>query len=402
MNWSCGEDKIKKLWGLDPAIAFLNHGSYGSVPFSVQKFQSQIRDEIEKNPVDFLARKLPSKLQEQRVCLGNWLNVEENSLAFVSNATAGVGSVLSSMHWSSDDEIIFHSHGYGWVRQALANLSARSGVVIREAKIPWPALSEGEVVSAFEAEFSEKTRLLICDHISSPTAIIFPVAEIVASAKKHGIPVLVDGAHAPGLVPIDVSAIDADFYTGNLHKWFGAPRGSAFLFVKKDFQSVVRPESLSYSGGVTHHHHDSNFCGYFDWTGTRDFSSWLSLSSALEFNEFLGWNELFKKRKDLLLEARDLFELTLGLQELRLTPESMLSAMCTIEWPLRHGVQASVQLARNLSEELLNKNKVEVPIFCFDNRLYFRVSAQAYTRLEDYIRLSDAIVAHRFSAVRKR
>lgn len=400
MSWICGETKIRELWGLDPTIAFLNHGSYGAVPTQVLKVKERISAEIESNPPDFLARRLPMRLQEQKGCLSSFLNVESDGLVFVPNATNGVGAVLRSMPFSAGDEIVFHDHGYGWVRQGLQNLSLQKGVLVKEAVIRWPAVTDSEIVESFLKQINSRTRLVVCDHVSSPTAIIFPVSKIIEAARSMGVPVLVDGAHAPGFVPLDLKYLDPDFYIGNLHKWICAPRGSAFLFVKDKFRRWVRPESLSYSGGITHNRYDYDFSGYFDWTGTFDFSSWLSVSSALQFNEGLGWQRIFEQRKKLLLEAKSLFEHDLQIASSEFVGDHFLSAMLTVPWPLQSTVEPTPSLAREISSELLKKNKVEVPVFCFGNRLYFRVSAQAYNRIDDYQRLSDAVVSHRLSAVR--
>lgn len=399
MSWKCGDKKIRDLWALDPQIAFLNHGSYGAVPLMVSNYRQSILDRIEKNPADFLGRRLPAHLDEQRNVLADFLHADPKGVAFVRNATSGAGAVLSSLSWSPGDEIVFHNHGYGWVRQGLQNLMMTKGVVVKEAQLDWPNAKDEETVNQFIKMFSRRTKLVVCDHVSSPTALTFPVAKIVAAARHEGIPVLVDGAHAPGFLPLDLGTLDADFYTGNLHKWVCAPRGAAFLYVSERFRSTVRPESLSYSGGVTHHHYDSNFSGYFDWTGTSDFTSWLSIKAALEFNAQLGWEQLFMNRRKLLIEAKNLFLAQLKLDPRQLVADESLCAMLTVPWPLRTDVEPSLVLARELSRELFEKNGVEVPVIFFGNRLHFRISAQAYNRLNDYERLSDAVKAHRYSAV---
>jgi isopenicillin-N epimerase len=400
VNWDCGDDRIRALWSLDPDVTFLNHGSYGAVPKKVQTQKEKNSAEIERNPSDFLARRLPALLDNQRQILSQWLNADPDSVALVANATTGVGAVLSSLDWTAGDEIVFHTHGYGWVRQGLANLSRRCGVVVREAAIPWPEVSVGSIVEAFARELSPRTRLLICDHVTSPTALVFPVAKIVALAREASVPVLVDGAHAPGFVPLDLTILDADFYTGNLHKWVCAPRGSAFLSVKPQWRKKIFPQALSYAGGVTNPRRDDSFAGYFSWNGTNDFSSWLSISAALDFNNELGWETLFSKRKKLLFEARDFLKHTLGLSNQTPVSDSLQSAMTTLPWPLRSEVVPDVSLAQALSAELLQSEKIEVPVMCFADRIWFRISVQAYNRMSDYEKLARAVGAHRFSAVR--
>ena len=399
MSWICGEQSIRELWGLDPSVAFLNHGSYGAVPHAVHRERLAVIQNIEKNPADFIARQLPQRISEQRRNLAAWLNAQPQTLAFVPNATSGIGAVLASLSWQPGDEIVFHSHGYGWVRQGLSNLAARYRVVVKEAHIPWPRASDDLIVSSFEEQMSERTKLLICDHVSSPTALAFPLKRIISAAHARGVRVLVDGAHAPGFLPLDIGILGPDFYVGNLHKWVCAPRGAAFLYVNESHRDAIRPESLCYSGGIAHHSHSCDFVDYFDWTGTTDFSAWLSIAAALEFNAYLGWTELFRNRRQLLLEAKRLLITALNLNHVQIGGDENAYAMLTLPWPLRHHIEPSIALARILSEWLLREHRVEVPVLCFENRIYFRVSVQAYNCLDEYQRLAQAIALHPYSLV---
>ncbi|MFZ9521428.1 MAG: aminotransferase class V-fold PLP-dependent enzyme, partial [Silvanigrellaceae bacterium] len=275
--WSYGDESIRSLWSLDSETIFLNHGSYGAVPLKVRDAFCKVQNQIEENPVCFLSRELPDKLMSVRREVARRLNAESDGIAFVSNATSGVGAVLSSFPFQKGDEIVFHNHGYGWVRQGLQNLAVKTGVVVREAMIPAYPKDSDEIVEAFDRNLSSKTKLVICDHVTSPTALVFPVREIAELAHNNGISVLVDGAHAPGFMELDLQSLGVDFYTGNFHKWVCAPRGSAFLWVAPQWRGVVRPQSLSYSGGVTHHRWDDTFTGYFDWTGTSGVAAWLAV-----------------------------------------------------------------------------------------------------------------------------
>jgi isopenicillin-N epimerase len=366
----------------------------------IQRSYFAIHEQIEKNPVDFLSRHLPEYLANCRLSVSAWLNAQPEGIAFVNNATAGVGSVLTSMTFSAGDEIVFHSHGYGWVRQGLANLVAKTGAVIREAEIPLSPQSDAEIVEAFSKVLSSRTKLLICDHVTSPTALIFPVKEIVELARKAGIPVLVDGAHAPAFLPLDLESVGADFYTGNFHKWLCAPRGSAFLWVASRWRDIIRPQSLSYIGGVTHHHYDQSFTGFFDWTGTNNFASWLTVPSAIQFHSSLGWERIFSQRQKLREKFVEYYLCEMRISEFVMPASNLLGAMVTLPLKLKPDVQLSNALARSLTQEFHDHSGVEVPVIFFAGELYVRMSAQIYNRVADVERLVEVLGAHRFSAVR--
>lgn len=390
-TWSYGDEFVRGLWDLDPHVAFLNHGSYGAVPRAVQTRHFEIQAEIEKNPVKFLSRDLPEKLSVVREDMARWLRTDPEGLAFVPNATSGVGAVLTSLRFQPGDEIVFHNHGYGWVRQGLNQLSAQAGVVIREADIPVVPRDATQVAQAFADVITKKTKLLICDHVTSPSALIFPVQAIVRLAHDAGIPVLVDGAHAPGFLPLDLSKIDADFYTGNFHKWLCAPRGCAFLSVAPQWRHVIRPQSLSYCGGVTHHRLDQSLTGFFDWTGTNHFASWLTLPSALEFHNQLEWPRVFFERHSLLLEGYSLLLKSQKLDTESLPAQSFWGAMATVPWKAKGQVTPSYELARTLTKKIYEQSRIEVPVIFFKDSLFVRISAQIYNTLAEMQRLAEAL-----------
>jgi isopenicillin-N epimerase len=389
--WSCGDEAIRNLWSLDSNTIFLNHGSYGGVPLKVRQEYSSIQSQIEKNPVKFLSRDLPERLMNIRRTLAQRLNADPEGFAFVSNATSGVGAVLASLPFTEGDEIAFHNHGYGWVRQGLQNLARSRGVVVREALIPMRPKGKSEIVSAFEKIIGKKTKLVVCDHVTSSTALVFPVQEIVELARSKGVPVLVDGAHAPGMLDLDLLKAGADFYTGNFHKWVCAPRGSAFLSVAPQWRGVVRPLSLSYSGGVTHHLWDESFVGYFDWTGTNDFAAWLAVPEAFRFHDELGWQRIFSERKSLLLEGYQVYFDKIGGSEPDIRESELLSAMVTLPLPQIDNFAADPAGAKQLTRFIYEKFKIEIPAVCFDGKLFVRASAQIYNRRSDFERLADAI-----------
>lgn len=402
MNWECGTEEVSQLWSLDPSVIFLNNGSYGAVPLRVQQKREQILTEIERNPVRFLSRDLPERLNEQQRTLARWLNGDAEGFAFVPNATSGIGSVLRSLTLTHGDEIVFHNHGYRWVKQALENLASRTGVVLKIAVLDWPEASTNQICQAFEKEMSPRTKLLICDHISSPSALVFPVAELILFARSKGVPVLVDGAHAPGALELNMETLDPDFYVGNLHKWACAPRGTGFVYVRPEFRAAVKPESLCYSGGQGHFQKGVQMSDYFHWNGTTDFSAWLSTSEAIAFNDLLGWENLISKRLKLLNNAMIMIEENLEGSARYRMPSEMQGPMWTFELPLLPQVTASVEVALQIASDLYRHNRIEVPVFFFNKCVFVRVSAQAFNKLSDYERLMTALLSHPFLATRER
>ncbi|MEY2987903.1 MAG: isopenicillin N-epimerase [Pseudomonadota bacterium] len=389
------------LWSLDFRLTFLNNGSYGAVPIRIQHFRNSVLEEIEKNPVKFLSRDLPERLDEQRLSLARWLEADAEGIAFTQNATSGIGSVLRSLNFAPGDEVVFHDHGYRWVRQGLENLARHSGVVIKTAAVSWPSATNEQVITAFDRLIGSKTKLVICDHISSPTALVFPVAELVALARAKGVPILVDGAHAPGALELKLGHLNPDFYVGNLHKWACAPRGTAFIYVGQEHRSVIRPESLSYCGGQGHFQSGTRLSDFFHWNGTTDYSGWLSTTEALAFNEELGWDQLFRNRKSMLEKVKTLFQQELiGIGQY-LQPAVMQGPMWTFEFPLKQQVTPSAENAQLIAGDLYRFDQIEVPVFYFKNGIYIRVSAQAFNKLSDYERLLKALLAHRLLAARE-
>ncbi len=401
MRWQCGDERITRLWSLEAGLTFLNNGSYGALPLRVQQYRNRLLAEIEKNPVKFLARELPQKLDEQRSALARWLEADAAEVSFVHNVTSGISAVLRSLKFAPGDEIVFHDHGYRWVRQGLENLARQTGVVIKTAVVDWPDASSAQVVEAFEKVINPKTKLIICDHISSPTALVFPLSELISLARFRGALVLIDGAHAPGALQLSMRQIDPDFYVGNLHKWACAPRGTGFIYASKRFRDVIRPESLSYCYGQGHFQRNSLPSDFFHWNGTTDFSGWLSTIEALAFNEELGWNQLFENRKILLDKVKFQFQKELMGAERYSTPREMQGPMWTFEFPLTKKATPSAEIAHLIASDLFEHQKIEVPVFYFKNGIQIRVSAQAFNKLSDYERLLTVLLSHRLSAARE-
>ncbi len=267
-------------WPLDPRIDFLNHGSYGAAPRVVLEAQQTWRLQLEHEPVRFMVEQLEPALDAARAAVGAFVGAAPDDLAFITNATTGVNTVLRSLRFETGDELLTTDHAYNAVGNAMEYVAARDGARVVVAAVPFPLESPDAVVSAVMGAVTPRTRLAVLDHVSSATALILPVAELVAALAERGVDTLVDGAHAPGMVELDVAGMNAAYYTGNLHKWVCAPKGAAFLWVRPDRQERIRPLVISH-GANSPRADRSRFRLEFDWLGTGDPSAWLAVPDAI-------------------------------------------------------------------------------------------------------------------------
>jgi isopenicillin-N epimerase len=294
-------------WDLDPGVVFLNHGSFGACPRAVLQHQSHLRTELEREPVLFMHRELEARLDVARTELAAFVGADADDLAFVPNATAGVNTVLQSLRLKPDDELLTTDHEYNACRNALDFAAERSGARVVAAALPFPLQDAQQVVDAVLAAATPRTRLLLIDHVTSPTGLVLPIERIAAAMAERGIDVLVDGAHAPGMLSLDLRALGVAYYTGNCHKWLCTPKGSALLWVRRDRQAGLRPQSISH-GANSPRTDRSRFRLEFDFTGTVDPTPWLCIPTALRFLGSLlpgGMAALQRHNRDLALRGRD-------------------------------------------------------------------------------------------------
>lgn len=396
MEPHAGSGEEARLWGLDSSIAFLNHGSFGACPRQVLRAQQAIRDRMEREPVQFLARDLESLLDSAREALAVFIGADPAGLAFVPNATAGVNAVLRSLRFQAGDELLTTNHAYNACRNSLEFTAAGFQARVVTAAVPFPIDGPDQVIDCVLANVSQRTRLALIDHITSPTALVWPIAKIVRALNERGVETLIDGAHAPGMLPLDVAAIGATYYTGNCHKWLCAPKGAGFLYVREDRRGEIHPLAISH-GRNAQRKDRSRFWLEFDWTGTIDPSAYLCVPEAIRFMGGLlpgGWLELMRRNHELALVGRDV--LCRALATAPPAPDDMLGSMAAV--PITDGsaeLASSSRYADPQQIELFERFAVEAPIMPWPSpaKRLIRISAQLYNRPSEYQRLAEGLIA---------
>ena len=307
-NFTLNTSSVQKFWSLDPDITFLNHGAFGACPLPVLEAQQRLRQQLERQPLRFFMREFEELLDAARSQLAAFVGADVDELAFVPNATTGVNAVLRSLPFNSSDEILTTNHEYNACRNALDFIASRTGAQIVVATVPFPLDSPNRVVEVLMERVSPKTRLVLLAHITSQTGLLLPLQQLVRELALRGVDTLVDGAHAPGMVPLNLQEIGATYYTGNCHKWLCAPKGAAFLYVRRDKQPVIRPLTISH-GANSRRTDKSRFQLEFDWMGTDDPTAYLCIPEAIRFMGCLlpgGWLELMENNHALAICARQL------------------------------------------------------------------------------------------------
>lgn len=383
-------------WDLDPEVTFLNHGSFGACPTAVLDAQAELRRRLEREPVRFFVRELPALLATAREALAPVLGAKADDLAFVPNATTGVSTVLASLELGPGDELLTTSHVYGACRNALARAAAARGATLVVAEVPFPLGHADEVIDAVVRATTRRTRLALIDHVTSPTGLVFPVGRIVSALHERGVDVLVDAAHAPGMVPMALDALGAAWTTGNCHKWLCTPKGSAFLHVRRDKQAALRPLVTSH-GATQPLRGQSRFRLEFDWTGTADPTAPLVLPDALRVLGGLvegGLAGVRQRNRALALEARGILMRHLGLATPP-APDDLIGSLAALPLPdAPPGTPGPSPLGVDpLQDALWERHRIEVPVFPWPAgpRRLVRVAAQLYNAPAEYELLGRAL-----------
>ena len=374
---------LRAQWMLRHDVTFLNHGSFGAVPRGVFDHQDRVRRALEAEPVEILGRRHPEQIEAAKAPLADFLRARVGDLGLVTNATEAVNAVLQSLRLAPGDELLTTTHVYNAVRMAMRHTATRAGGAYREIDVRTPLSSAQQITDHVVAALSDRTRLLMIDHVTSPTGLVFPVADIIKACASRGVDVLVDGAHAPGMLDLDLPALNAAYYAGNLHKWTCAPKGCGFLWAREDRQADLHPTIVS-------HNYGTGMAAEFNWQGTRDTTAWLTIPAALEFMSQFGWERIRRHNHALATWAHRLLCDRLDVEPLSPLDGSLLGATATVRLP---GPLANLteDQARALQQDLYTTDRIEVPLFPWQGAWHLRVSCQLYNRPDDYERLADVI-----------
>jgi isopenicillin-N epimerase len=382
-------------WLLDPDMTYLNHGSFGSCPRPVVEFQRELRERLERSPVQFMGRDLEAMLDNARGALAAFVGAGEDNLVFVHNATSGINTVLRSLQFKPDDELLITNQAYGSCRAAANFVAEQTGASVVVAEIPFPLQTADEIVDAVLAKVTSHTRIALLDHVTSPTALILPLKRLIDKLSERGIDTLVDGAHAPGMLPLQLEELGAAYYTGNCHKWLCCPKGAAFLFVRHDRQEDIRPLAISF-GVMVSRPGRPRFVTDFNWNGTVDPTAWLSIPEAIRVVGGMvpgGLPEVMRHNHELALTGRRILCDALGSTEP--CPDSMVGSMASVLLPdSPNGNLHSPDCAPDsMSNDLVETYQIEVPLCRWPARpkRQVRISAQLYNKAEHYETLSVAL-----------
>ena len=366
-------EELRREFLLDPEVAFLNHGSFGACPRPVFERYQAWQCELEREPVDFLDRRLPALLDDAREALADYVGCSADDLAFVQNATTGVNLAARSLPLGPDDEVLATDLEYGACDLAWEWVCRRAGARYVRAPIPLPLREPSEVADALFAHANERTRALYVSHVTSTTGLVLPLEEIIARARALDLVTIVDGAHAPAQVPVDLAALGADYYAGNAHKWLGAPKGAGFLHVQPEHQDRVDAAIVGWG-----YHEGSTFSQRIEEQGTRDPAAWLTVPDAIRFQAERDWGDVRKRSRRLARDAR--LELCDHLGTEPLAPDSMIAQMAAVRLP---------RPAPGLSQRLLTRHRVEIPLDL--GQTFLRLSVAGYTTRNDIERLLAAL-----------
>lgn len=374
-------DNLSSYFMLDPGVTYLNHGSFGATPKPVFAEYQRIQRELEKEPVDFLGRRAPELMAKSRQVLADTLSVTRDDIVYVPNATHGINIVARSLHLHAGDEVLTTDHEYGAMDRTWRFLSQKEGFSYNSVDIPLPFESDHRFVDHFFSNVTGRTRVIYLSHITSPTALVFPIREVCKKARELHILTVIDGAHAPGQMNLRLEDIGADFYSGNCHKWLCAPKGSAFLYAGKEVQPLVEPLIVSW-GWEAEKPGPSQFIDTLEWTGTRDISPFLAVPSAIEFQQSHNWVEVRSACHELAGQA--VREITALFGTKPLSTLDKFAQMVSI--PLPDLIEPEI-----LQQILYARYHIEVPVMKWKKETLIRVSFQGYNTQDDLAKLVDAL-----------
>ena len=384
---------LAKHWVLDPSCVFLNHGSFGATPTHIRNEQAQWLNLLETEPVRFYEDLAMDFMHNSRLALAKMLECEADDLALIENATSGVNTVLRSLVFNEGDEILVPDHAYQACRNTIDFVAERWGAQVVTVNIPFPIDNPDVAYKAIMQGVSSKTVLAMIDTVTSPTGLLMPFERLVQALEAKGVAVLLDAAHGIGMIPLSLYKLGASYMTSNCHKWLCAPKGSAFLHVRRDLQHLIHPLTISHGmtfplGDTTRFRHE------FDWTGTRDLSAACSIPATMEYMENMvegGWPAIMQHNHDLAIEGRAILCKRLGIEEP--CPEEMVACIATLVLPGQSNNGIPLHEPDPLHKVLQEKYNIQVPVWSWDSPKgrYIRISAQLYNHVDEYHYLADAL-----------
>ena len=390
-----GSDTDKQHWNLDPSVTFLNHGSFGATPKVILAAQRALHDELERNPVDFFQRKLTSLLDASREAMADFVNADPAGIAFVQNSTTGINTVIHAHKFRPTDQLLVTNHEYNACHNALQHIARRDGAKVVVVDLPFPFKHKQQLVDAIMEKVTPMTRLALIDHVTGPTGVILPIEELIPQLHARGVETVIDGAHALGMLPIDLTKLDPTYYVGNCHKWMCGPKTSALLFVSKSRREKVRPLTISHGANASLDLR-SRFHLEFDWMGTTDPTAQLVIPQVLDFfREHVpgGWAGLRAHNHALVLEGRNL--LCHAFHSKHSAPDECIGSMATIALPGGPSKRKkdTIHGQHELQVHLKTDYNIEVPIVSWggDDKRWVRISAQLYNTTADYEKLVEAL-----------
>ena len=384
---------LSKHWSLDPNTIFLNHGSFGACPQEILDYQIQLRQKLESDPVKFMETESKDLWSEALNILSDFINADSEGMAFVTNATSGVNTVLKALDLQPDDEIIVPDHSYQACWNSVDFVTEKTGSKTVVVPLPFPIESDQQIIDTILSHTTAKSRLALIDTVTSPTGLLMPFEALTKALQSQGIDVLLDAAHGPGIVPLNIEELKPAYATGNAHKWLCTPKGSAFLYVREDRREQIRPLCISHGASVPGTINEK-FRFEFDWPGTQDVTPWLCIPKSIEYIGSMldgGWPAIMKQNSQMAVTGRKL--LLEVLDTPRPSPDSMIVGLAAVLLPGRGTLTASALEPDPLHTRLYEKYKIQVPVFGWPHhdRRYLRIASYLYNSIEEYEYLAEAL-----------
>ena len=371
---------LKDQFFLDPDITFLNHGSFGACAKPVYENLLNWQMQMEWEPVHFFEETIFDALKKSRQILGKYINCPADDMVYFPNPTTAINAAARSLKLEPEDEVLSTNHIYGALDRTWKYICNKNEAKFVKADIPFPIQSKDEFLIRFFKAITSKTRVIFLSHITSMTAMIFPVEEVVEFAGENNILSIIDGAHVPGHIPLNINTLNPDIYTGACHKWMCSPKGTSFLYVKKEMQENIHPLVVSW-GWESENPSDSQFLDWHEWQGTRDMSAFLTIPTSVKFMDDNDWPNVSRKCREMVIQTRN--QLLNYLKISPPCPDDWLGQMASIPMPFNDAFE--------IKNVLLNKYHIQVPIFTWEGKVYLRYSIQAYNSESDLEKLLSAI-----------